>query len=342
VDEGNNWINVSWGPLSLSNPAVNTGGTGTGNWGSGPLFGNYALTAASPAIDYIPVGQQHPPTDFFGNPRPDPAVPGRFDVGAVEFQGAGTGGGGGSATASVTPSPLAFGNWASGTTSNPMNLTVTNTGTLALAGGTFTFGAVTPAPTGGATFTRVTTGTFPAGAPNCATTLAVGASCTIKVVFAAGTGAAASFTGSLTVAYTGATVTPTPVVLTGSRVTARGTLAIAPNPLTITLATGVFSGTGTVTLTNSAASASSVAVTGVAITAPGSGFLTWFFTDSTLFGGADNCTGTNLAPGQSCTVIVDFANLFAARGVNRLGTITFTDTAAGSPQVGSLIGHANP
>src|SRR6202007_703463 len=106
--------------------------------------------------------------DFFGNPRPDPAVPNAFDPGAVEFQGRGTGGGGGSATATVTPSPLAFGNWASGTTSIPLNLTVTNIGTVGLAGGTFTFGAVTPA---GATFTRVTTGTFPAGAPNCTATL---------------------------------------------------------------------------------------------------------------------------------------------------------------------------
>jgi hypothetical protein len=86
VDEGNNWINVSWGPLALSNPALNsgTGSTGTGNWGSGPLFGNYALNAGSPAIDYVPVAQPHPATDFFGNPRPDPANPTHFDPGAVE------------------------------------------------------------------------------------------------------------------------------------------------------------------------------------------------------------------------------------------------------------------
>jgi hypothetical protein len=84
VDEGNNWINVSWGPLSLTNPSV----TGTdGNYGGGPPLGNYVLSAASPAIDYIPRGQPHPSTDFFGNPRPDPARPTCFDVGAVEFPG---------------------------------------------------------------------------------------------------------------------------------------------------------------------------------------------------------------------------------------------------------------
>src|SRR2546429_9632278 len=33
VDEGNNWINVSWGPLSMSNTSL-TGGT-YGNYGGG-------------------------------------------------------------------------------------------------------------------------------------------------------------------------------------------------------------------------------------------------------------------------------------------------------------------
>ncbi|HMK22926.1 MAG TPA: hypothetical protein VK466_11375, partial [Terriglobales bacterium] len=182
----------------------------------------------------------------------------------------------------------------------------------------------------------------PAGVPNCGTTLAVGASCTVKVQFAAPvvTGA---YNRTLTVAYTGATVTPTPVSLTGTSVATRGTVTISPNPLTITLPTGTLTGTGVVTLTNSAASASSVAVTNVTVNSgAGSGILTWFFTDSTLLGGADNCTGVNLAPGASCTVVVDFTNVFAPRGVDHPGTITFTDTAAASPQAGGLVGHANP
>ena len=134
-----------------------------------------------------------------------------------------------------------------------------------------------------------------------------------------------------------------PVTLTGTGVAARGTVSVTPNPLTITLPVGSLMGTGTVTLTNTtAAGGSSVAVTNVSVASgAGSGLLTWFFTDSTLFGGADNCTGVNLAPGDSCTVVVDFTNLFAARGVNRPGTVTFTDTATGSPQVENLVGHAN-
>ena len=79
VDEGNNWVNMTWGPLSLINPITNA-----------PL-GNYALQQTSPVIDAIPTSAPTytvaPPTDFFGNPRPDPAQPNAFDVGAVEFQG---------------------------------------------------------------------------------------------------------------------------------------------------------------------------------------------------------------------------------------------------------------
>ena len=120
VDEGNNWINVSWGPLSLSNPAVR--GT-DGNYGGGPALGNYGLASGSAAIDFIPCSNTGasmcttvnlasayglppgtvfnlnlPTSDFFGNQRPDAVAdpngrpcapnpgPGHpcVDVGAVE------------------------------------------------------------------------------------------------------------------------------------------------------------------------------------------------------------------------------------------------------------------
>jgi hypothetical protein len=83
VDEGNNWINVSWGPLALTNPALQGGGTGTTTYGGGPLLANYALTRQ---MDTVPVTQPHPVTDFFGNSRPEPGRDNRFDPGAVEFQ----------------------------------------------------------------------------------------------------------------------------------------------------------------------------------------------------------------------------------------------------------------
>ncbi len=91
VDEGNNWINVSWGPLALSDDSA-TGGLNS-NYGGGNLFGNYALNSGSPAIDYVPLNATTLPaaadptltTDFFGNPRPDPGNTKAFDVGAIEY-----------------------------------------------------------------------------------------------------------------------------------------------------------------------------------------------------------------------------------------------------------------
>ena len=214
-------------------------------------------------------------------------------------------------TATVTPSPLAFGNWASGTTSGALTLTVTNTGNSALAGGTFTFGGGTPQP-----FSR------PGGT--------AGGNCTINVVFAPST--AAAFSRTLTVAYTGATVTPAPVTLTGTGVAAKAAVSISP--LTITLPSGTLTGSGTVTLTNTAATGGSdVSVTGVAVSGSG---LVWAFTQT--IGGTNTCTGASLAPGASCSVQVSFTRVGSVG--THTGTIRFTDTATGSPQSGVLTGIA--
>jgi hypothetical protein len=297
------------------------------------------LANNSPAIDAIgPTASTYnaaPSTDFFGNPRKNTVAINGFpanpcvDVGAVDIS-KGTACGGSTPSASVSGSGD-FGNWAVGTTSNTHNFTVTNTGGVALAGGTFTI-------VGGLPFSRVTTGTFPLGAPNCGATLTVGASCTIKVQFAPTV--ATSYNRSLTVAYTGATVTGSPVTLTGTGVANRATVSITPNPLNITLPTGGLTGTGVATLTNTApAGGSQISVSGVSTT--GSSFLQYSFIVGIL-AGPDNCTGATLAPGASCTVTVRFTNLMAPRGVNRNGTIVFTDTATGSPQSGPIVGFATP
>jgi hypothetical protein len=89
VDEGNNWINVSFGPLDLSNPSIMGP---DGNWGGGLPLGNYGLDPNSGAIDRIPVteavpfGVTVPATDYYGNPRPNPDGDGLVDFGAVETQ----------------------------------------------------------------------------------------------------------------------------------------------------------------------------------------------------------------------------------------------------------------
>jgi hypothetical protein len=86
VDEGNNWINLTYGPLSLSNAAQYT----AKNTALAPL-GDYSITAASPALSAA-TSTGAPDHDFFGNPRPQGSG---FDIGAVEL-GGGDGGGGGS------------------------------------------------------------------------------------------------------------------------------------------------------------------------------------------------------------------------------------------------------
>ena len=329
VDEGKNWINLSYGPLTLGKPNVSTPTAAELMVASGTSAitgGAYSIPGTSPAVN-AGTNTGAPNHDFFGTARPQLGL---VDIGAVEVPGTNV------ARASVTPNPLAFGNWAIGTTMI-MNLTVTNTGGAALAGGTFTFGGGTPQP-----FTRITTGTFPGGAPNCGATLAVGAACTVKVQFAP-VAPVATFSRTLTVAYTtaGTIVTGSPVTLTGTGVANRATVSIAPNPLTMTLPSGSMTGTGIVTLTNTApAAGAQMSVSSVGVS--GGSALTYFFNVG-VAAGADNCTGATLAPGASCTVTVRFTNVLSPRGANRTGTITFTDNAQPTPsQSGNLIGFATP
>jgi hypothetical protein len=180
VDEGNNWINMRWGPLAQTNPQSHL------------TLGNYGIAAGSPAIGWVgSSGQAYtlaPSTDFFGNPR----KPGAVDAGAVEFISAAN------RLATVSPSPLSFGNVPINT-SKVLSLTVHNSGTVALTGG-----SVTGLPGGG----------FSQASTNCGPNLAVGASCTIQVRFSPT--ATGTYNHNVAVTYSGATVSPTEVSLTGN------------------------------------------------------------------------------------------------------------------------------
>jgi hypothetical protein len=78
VDEGNNWINMRWGPLSLTHPVT------------GATLGNFAPTAGSSVINLIPSTANGatgaytlaPALDFFGNAR---KLNNFVDAGAIEF-----------------------------------------------------------------------------------------------------------------------------------------------------------------------------------------------------------------------------------------------------------------
>ncbi|KAA6457989.1 hypothetical protein DYQ86_21755 [Acidobacteria bacterium AB60] len=76
VDEGNNWINLRWGPLSLDYKDPQTGN---------PVYTfDPTLPYTSSAINKIPTSVMHPATDFFGNARPDASANTVFDIGAVQ------------------------------------------------------------------------------------------------------------------------------------------------------------------------------------------------------------------------------------------------------------------
>ena len=219
-------------------------------------------------------------------------------------------------TANVSSSSLAFGNVTTGT-STTLDLTVTNTGTGALAGGTFTFGGGTPQP-----FSQVTTGTFPPTAPSCGAALAFGASCTIRVRFAPTT--ATTFTRSLTVAYTSATVTGSPVTLTGTGIAAVAVLAVSTNSINFgTVAVGSTSAPGPITISNTG----NATLNGLSIADP----------DPTDFPGTGSTCGTTLAAGSSCTI----TGVFTPQAVGPVSTTLTISSTNGGTQLVTLSGTGN-
>jgi hypothetical protein len=111
VDEGNNWININWGPLSTTNPVTKA------------VLGNYSpASSSSPTVNYIrPTSvlgilgfTLAPATDYFGNARKTNFA---VDAGAVEF------------VSSAAPIPVLAGILpASGVRGASLNVTLTGTG----------------------------------------------------------------------------------------------------------------------------------------------------------------------------------------------------------------------
>ncbi len=178
VDEGNNWINLSYGPLTLYSTAGQTMVASNGN-----TLGAYSIASGSPAVNNGS-NAGAPATDFFGNTRPrtnaNPA-----DIGAVEF--AGVIGGGGSASAGLTPltwSPTATRCAGFACLFEPTQVfTLTNTGSVTLTG----IGQAVLSGVNASSYTVVgllsNCGPTGNGQLVANTSLAPGASCTVAVRF---------------------------------------------------------------------------------------------------------------------------------------------------------------
>ena len=340
VDEGNNWINMRWGPLSLLNPVTNT------------QLGNYSLTAGTQVIDFDSTLEANynlvPRTDFFGNLRPESSTDTHFEPGAVEF-----------GSVPPAPAPVLFSiSPTSGTIGATVPVTLTGVNltnatwsavivadnpaltlgplTVAAGGGTATAtitiaSFATPATrnlsvtTGGGTsnyvaFTLVRPAppTLASIAPNS------GASATIVPVTLTGTNLASA----LAVNVSGGGVTVGPLTTTATTVTTNFTIAatatISARTVSVTTAGGT---SGTVTFTVGAANATAPTLTAIA---PATG-VRGSSVPVTL-------TGTNLTAGTAwnpATIAANPTITFGAITFVNATTVTSTLTIANATSLGA-------
>jgi len=338
VDEGNNWINVSWGPLSLTNPSL-TGGL-YGDYGAGSPLGNYALTAASPAVDYIPTSVSPasgaiPATDFFGHTRPDSGT--CFDVGAVEFPVTATG----SCAAAATPTltAIAPNTGAQGATV-PVTLTGTNfaTGaTVNVPGGSgITVSGVTVVSGTQITATFTIVGRATLGGKNVTVTTGAGTSGPVTfTVVAPGTPTLASIAPN-----TGAQGAAVPVTLTGTNFAAGATVNVVAPANGVTVSGVTFVNTTTITATVNMTATANLGARSITVTSGGVTTAPVTFTvvapAPTLTTIAPNTgaqgaavpvtlTGTNFAAGATVNVVAP-ANGVTVSGVTFVNATTITAT----------------
>jgi hypothetical protein len=317
VDEGNNWINISWGPLSMNNPST------------GAVLGDYSLASGSQAINYITPGNSSttyaaaPANDFFDRLR---KTNNAVDAGAVEFAAAP------SAALQVTGGPLNFGNVVTGTTSGSRTLTLSNTGTAGATGIAVAV-ATTSTPTTPNQFAR------PGG--TCGATLAAGASCTITVTFSPTT--TGSKTGTVTITAN-VTVAGSPVGLSGTGVAPVLSAALTPTLRNFGNATRGVGVLGAPTQVFSLTNTGNVTLTGIGQAALGGANPTEFSIVRLLStcgpaGNGQIAGQTTLAPGAACVVTVQFRPLTSQPLGAQSATVSVTD-AAGTQTSTPLTGFA--
>jgi len=332
VDEGNNWVNISWGPLALTN-VVNNVTLFNFNPASDSSVINLVPSNASTYSDVLGGGGANPfngrdliSLDYYGNPR---KTNNNIDAGAVEFVPPPV------VAANVSGGPLSFGNVPVTTTSATQNLTLHNTGNVQLTG-------ITISVTG--PFVQVNSGGFPGGAPNCTATLAAGSNCTIKVAFQPTAVGAANGTVAIT---SNAVVAGSPVGLSGTGLAAVIAATLTPTSWTPTGTRGCTTGIAgiggtcpgqTFLLTNTGNVPLTGIVQGAVTGANVIDFPVTRLTSTCGPGGGGQALGlTSLNPGSTCQVVVRFAP-GAGEVLNSTDTATLTVNYSGGSKSSSLSG----
>ncbi|HUI42984.1 MAG TPA: choice-of-anchor D domain-containing protein [Terriglobia bacterium] len=220
---------------------------------------------------------------------------------SVPLSGTGTNG----PAVTLSPTSLTFDNQAVGTSSPPMNVTLTNSGTASL-----TITSITVTGSNSTDFTQTNTCVSPVGA---------GKSCTIMVIFTPT--ASGSRSATLSVADD-APGSPQTVALSGT-----GTApAVTFSPTSLSFGdqnVNTTSPAQAVTLTNSGTA--DLSISGITVTG----------TNSSDFPQTNTCL--SLVPaGGNCTITVNFK---PSAGGARSASISVADNAAGSPQAVGLSGN---
>jgi photosystem II stability/assembly factor-like uncharacterized protein len=204
----------------------------------------------------------------------------------------------------LTPTSLNFGDVATGVTSAFKSVTLKNSGTA-----TLTISSIA--------ITGTNSGDFLETSTTCASSLAVGKTCLIKVEFKPTTTGARSAAISITDNAAGS---PQQVPLSGTGTTAK----LSPTPVNFgTVALGVTSAVKKVTLTN--VGTTTLTITSIAVTG----------TEAADFPETATTCAASLAAAKSCTVSLTFKPSTTG---SRSASLTVTDNASGSPQQVPLSG----
>ena len=215
-------------------------------------------------------------------------------------------------TLTLNPTSLTFSAQNVSSTSSAQTIQLTNTGTVALS-------------ISSVAVTGTNANDFSISGNTCGTSVSVGGTCAISVVFVP----TATGTRTAALAFTdNATGSPQSVSLTGTGQASSYTVSVSPTSLTYaTQNVGSTSGTQTATIANTGKA--TITISSIAI---GGTNASDFAIATNHCGGS---AGATLSSGSSCGVDIAFTPKAAG---TRTATLTFTDNATGSPQTVSLTG----